>query len=131
MKTKLSRIISRCCCLALALAAVCSVQRVSAAAPPVIANVTAAQRAGTRLVDIVYDLNYSGSTAITISPPLVSSNSGGIYNVPAYTFTGDLGVSPPGTGKAIVWYAGADSERPIYHQLPRPDSSTTNDCLAN
>jgi hypothetical protein len=74
-----------------------------AASPPVFNNVVASQRAGTKLVDIHYDLIYSGTTPITISA-LVSSNSGTSWNVPAYTFTGDYGRGvTPGTGKSIVW----------------------------
>ena len=92
----------------LALATVAAPFLGRAAAPPAVANVSAAQRAGTKLVDIRYDLIYAGTQSVTISI-LVSSNSGSTFYVPAYTFGGDYGVGiHPAAGKWAVWNAGAD-----------------------
>jgi hypothetical protein len=79
-----------------------------AASPAAVSNVRAAQRSGTKLVDIHYDLSYLGISPINISI-YVSSDSGTTWNVPAATFGGDygLGVSP-GDNKMVVWNAGAD-----------------------
>lgn len=76
--------------------------------PPGVSNIRAAQRPGTKLVDIQFDLNPVGGSNVPISI-LVSSNSGGIWDVPARTFTGDYGASvSPGANKWVVWNAGAD-----------------------
>jgi len=76
--------------------------------PPGVSNIRAAQRPGTKLVDIQFDLNPVGGSNAIISI-LVSSNSGGIWNVPAHTFVGDYGQDiVPGANKWVVWNAGAD-----------------------
>ena len=67
------------------------------AGAPVVSNVRAAQRAGTGLVDIYYDLA-SASSALTVSVA-VSTNSGATFNVPAASLSGDLGSGmAPATG---------------------------------
>jgi formylglycine-generating enzyme required for sulfatase activity len=77
------------------------------AGAPVVSNVRAAQRAGTQLVDIYYDLA-SASNALTVSVG-VSTNSGAAFNAPAASLSGDLGSGKtPGTGKHVVWNAGTD-----------------------
>ena len=77
------------------------------AAAPVVANVRATQRAGTGVVDIYYDLA-SASNALTVSVS-ISTNGGVAYNAPAVSLSGDLGSGiAPGTGKHLVWNAGAD-----------------------
>jgi hypothetical protein len=83
--------------------AVASVQ-----AAPVVSNLTAAQRAGTKLVDISYDLAAPGfgSVAVTLE---ASSDGGATWTAPVASATGAVGESvTPGTGKAIVWNAGVD-----------------------
>jgi len=77
------------------------------AGAPVISNVRAAQRAGTGLVDIYYDLA-SPSNALTVSVA-VSTNSGAAFDAPAASLSGDLssGIAP-GTGHHVVWNAGTD-----------------------
>jgi formylglycine-generating enzyme required for sulfatase activity len=78
------------------------------AASPVVSNVRAQQRAGTKLVDVTYDLADPDSTqlAITIA---VSTNAGATYTLPATSFTGAVGVNQsPGQNKKITWNAGAD-----------------------
>jgi hypothetical protein len=63
--------------------------QLSATAQPVVSNVRAAQRAGTQLVDIYYDLA-SASNALTVSIA-VSTNGGASYTLPATSFTGAVG----------------------------------------
>lgn len=74
---------------------------------PSVANVTAAQRQdNSRRIDIHYDL---ASTVPCTVWFVVSANGGANWNIPAMTFTGDAGPNvPAGTGKTIVWDAGAD-----------------------
>ncbi len=77
-------------------------------AAPIVSNLTAAQRAGTKLVDISYDLAAPGfgSVAVTLE---ASSDGGATWTVPVASATGAVGGSvTPGTGKAIVWNAGVD-----------------------
>lgn len=77
------------------------------AAPPAVSNVRAAQRAGTELVDVYYDVSAS-------VPPLtvavqVSANGGATFAVPAVSLTGDVGDGlQPGANRHLVWNAGAD-----------------------
>jgi hypothetical protein len=73
-----------------------------------ISSLRASQRAGTTLVDLFYDISGTGSAYFaTIS---VSSDGGASFTVPATHFTGSGVPSPtaPGTGRHIVWDAGAD-----------------------
>ena len=78
------------------------------AAAPVVTNVRAAQRTGTKLVDIFYDLVDVDSATVTVAIAL-SADGGANYNLPAATFTGDYGGGVrPGTNKRAVWNAGAD-----------------------
>jgi formylglycine-generating enzyme required for sulfatase activity len=78
-----------------------------ASAQPVVSNVRAAQRAGTQLVDIYYDLA-SASNALNVSI-MVSTNGGTDYTLPATSFTGAVGAGvAPGTNQKITWNAGVD-----------------------
>ena len=77
-------------------------------AQPVVSNVTAAQRADSKLVDISYDLADADGDAVTISVR-ISRDEGSTYNVPCTSLTGDVGAGlAVGEGKQIVWDAGAD-----------------------
>jgi formylglycine-generating enzyme required for sulfatase activity len=77
------------------------------AASTTVSNVRSAQRTGTQLVDIYYDLS-SPSNALTVSVA-VSTNGGASYTLPATSFTGAVGtVIAPGTNQMITWNAGAD-----------------------
>lgn len=79
----------------------------SLAAAPVVTNVAASQRPGSKLVDIFYAA--SGGTAAMTVTVQVSSDGGATYAVPASSFTGDVGSGiQAGSGKHIVWNAGAD-----------------------
>jgi formylglycine-generating enzyme required for sulfatase activity len=78
------------------------------AAAPVVSNVRAQQRAGTKLVDITYDLADPDppQLAVTIA---VSTNAGATYTLPTSSFTGALGQNQsPGQNKKITWNAAAD-----------------------
>ena len=72
-----------------------------------VSGVTAAQRNdNSKLVDIYYNLSASGPCTVW---PVVSGDGGATWNVPAQTYTGDFGANiPPGSGRHIVWDAGAD-----------------------
>ncbi len=77
------------------------------AAPPVVSNVRAAQRAGTELVDVYYDLA-AGVPPVAVAVQ-VSADGGATYAVPAVSLSGDLGPGLlPGANKHLVWNAGAD-----------------------
>ena len=76
------------------------------AAAPVVSNVRAAQRTGTKLVDIYYNVTAGSAVTVTIA---VSSDGGTSYSVPAATFTGDFGSGvQPGSDRHVVWSAGID-----------------------
>ena len=81
---------------------------VAYAAVPVVSNVTSQQRAGTKLVDITYNVADADGDTLKIRIE-VSSNSGTVYNVPVSSLTGAVGDNiTPGNGKQIVWDAGVD-----------------------
>ncbi|MEI7911857.1 MAG: SUMF1/EgtB/PvdO family nonheme iron enzyme [Verrucomicrobiota bacterium] len=77
------------------------------AADPVVSNIAAVQRAGTRLVDITYNVTADTPTVqVTLA---VSSDGGTTFSVPATTVSGAVGAGvATGTGKMITWNAGAD-----------------------
>ena len=77
------------------------------AAAPVVSNVTFAQRAGTKLVDISYDVT-AGTPTVFVSLE-ISSDGGTNFIVSAATGSGAIGAGVAfGTAKAITWDAGAD-----------------------
>ena len=72
---------------------------VSVQAAPVVSNLTAAQRAGTKLVDISYDLAAPGFGSVTVSIE-ASSDGGATWTVPVTSATGAVGgIVTPGTGR--------------------------------
>ena len=77
------------------------------AAAPVVSNISAAQRANSRLVDITYDV---AADFPTVSVSLqVSSDGGSTFSVPATTLSGAIGAGvTTGTAKKITWDAGKD-----------------------
>jgi len=76
---------------------------------PIVSNAHAEQRKGTLLVDITYDVEDADGDEMTISV-LISDDGGKTFNVPAKTFTGDIGTGiTSGKGKHIIWDAGADA----------------------
>ena len=75
---------------------------------PIVSNAHAEQRSGTHLVDITYNLEDPDGDTMTLSVQL-SADGGKTFNVPAKTFSGDIGVGiASGRGKHIVWDAGVD-----------------------
>ena len=78
------------------------------AAPPVVSNVRAAQRPGTKLVDIYYDLADADGDLQLIQ--VAASSDGGLtYGLPCFTLSGAVGPGvSPGMNRHIVWNAGAD-----------------------
>lgn len=75
--------------------------------PPVIRNLTATQRPGTKLVDLSYDLSAPGFAGVVVRLQ-VSSDGGASWSVPVNTVTGANVSVAPGTGCTIVWDAGTD-----------------------
>jgi sulfatase modifying factor 1 len=89
----------------------CAVFFVTAAvqADPVFSNVTIAQREGTKLVDITYDL--SGATPASTVTLSVSHQGTALA---ATSVTGAVGVGiADGSGQTIVWDAGADADHAL------------------
>ena len=78
------------------------------AAAPVVSNVRAAQRAGTKLIDVTYDLSDSDSAAVFVSIQIYANGS----TLPAFSLSGDVGSGvAPGFNKKITWNAGQDWNR--------------------
>ncbi|MCZ6678260.1 MAG: formylglycine-generating enzyme family protein, partial [Candidatus Poribacteria bacterium] len=76
---------------------------------PIVSNAHAEQRPGTHLVDITYNLEDPDGDTMTLSVQ-ISDNGGKTFNVPAKTFSGDIGQGiTGGKKKRIVWDAGADA----------------------
>jgi len=69
-------------------------------------SVVVAQRPGTKLVDISY--NVSGGGYYTTAIVSLSVLSNGTHTVNTTNVTGDIGPVPVGSNKSIVWDAGAD-----------------------
>ncbi len=79
------------------------------AADPVVSNLKAVQRAGTKLVDITYDIAADTATATVAVSLQISGDGGATFTVPAVSVTGAVGPGVnTGTGKALTWNAGAD-----------------------
>ena len=81
----------------------------SVQAAPLVSNVVGAQRAGTKLVDITYDLADDDHATLSVTIK-ISQDAGATWDVPCTSLSGD-GIGPevaPGKGKSIVWDAGAD-----------------------
>jgi formylglycine-generating enzyme required for sulfatase activity len=86
-------------------------------AAPVVNNIAASQRPGTKLVDITYDLEAIGWSGVAVALQ-VSSDAGATWTVPVVTVSGAIGANvAPGTGKAIVWDAGTDWPRNYSTQM--------------
>ncbi len=75
---------------------------------PVVSNVVGVQRAGTKLVDITYDLADSDSSVLNVTLQ-ISSDAGATWTVPITSATGQVGPGiTPGSGRAIICNAGTD-----------------------
>lgn len=79
------------------------------AAPPVVSNIRAAQRPGTHLVDIYYNVaDADGNSPLTVYVH-ISADGGTTWNVPVFTLTGAVGPGVTlGNDRHIVWNAGTD-----------------------
>jgi formylglycine-generating enzyme required for sulfatase activity len=77
------------------------------AAEPLVTNVRAAQKPGTKLVDVWYDVS-GVSTAVYVGLQ-ISSNAGTAFTVPSTALSGGVGANvAAGRNKHIVWNAGSD-----------------------
>ena len=77
------------------------------AADPTVTNVRAAQKTGTKQVEIYYDM--SGSTSPVFVSLQISADGGTSFAVPASALSGAVGASISlGGNKKIIWNAGAD-----------------------
>jgi hypothetical protein len=97
------------------------------AAPSVVSNVRAAQRAGTELVDILDDLA-AGVPPVAVAVQ-VSADGGASYAVPPVSLSGDLTLLP-GAGKHLVWNAGADWDGQFSAQVKFKIAATDSAALA-
>jgi hypothetical protein len=86
-------------------------------ANPTVSNIRVSQRENTKLVDIYYDVSYTGGDTVAISCE-VSTNAGVSYDVAASSFSGDYGaVVSNGTDRLIVWNAGVDWDENYSEQM--------------
>jgi len=92
---------------ALSAAEVAALHQMTAPHPFAVDNLSVVQRQGTKLVDIRYDVTAATSQTVTVSVLI----SNGASRVSATSLTGDVGPVTTGTGKHIVWDAGADWNR--------------------
>ena len=78
------------------------------AVDPIVSNVQAKQREGSRLVDISYDVADPDSPTLTVYLK-VSADGGATWNGPVELVSGDVGRGiVPGGGKRLVWDAGKE-----------------------
>jgi len=91
------------------LAIFCAGWFAASAAQLLVSDVRAWQRAGSKLVDIYYDVTATHISFLKVSVS-VSTNNGVSYSLPATHFSrpGFGRVNHPGNDKHIVWDAGAD-----------------------
>jgi formylglycine-generating enzyme required for sulfatase activity len=87
------------------------------AAGPTVSNVRAAQRPGTTLVDVYYDVADPDSGALTVSVA-VSTNGGVSYFSPGASVSGALGAGiAPGSNKKLTWNAGVDLPAKLFSNV--------------
>ena len=78
------------------------------AVDPVVSNVQAKQREGSRMVDITYDVADPDSSTLTVYLK-VSADGGATWKGPVELVSGDVGSGiVPGGGKRLVWDAGKE-----------------------
>ena len=78
------------------------------AVDPIVSNVQAKQRGGSRLVDITYDVADPDSPTLTVYLK-VSSDGGKTWKGPVVMVKGDVGLHiVPGTAKKLIWDAGKE-----------------------
>ena len=87
--------------------------------PPLVSNVHAEQRLGTKLVDITYDVSDPDGDLLRITVS-VSDVDGVTFTVPVQSFTGDIGGGHcPGHWKANCVGCGNGCPQRVRHGLPR------------
>lgn len=75
---------------------------------PTVANITVQRQAGTKLVDITYDLNQPQGLPCTVAVE-VSQDGGATWLTAPLTLTGAVGTAvTPDLGKLVTWNAGTD-----------------------
>ena len=78
------------------------------AGAPEVTNIRASQRAGTKLIDVYYDVTDPENDPVTVAIQLYD----GTTALPSYSVTGDVGAGiTVGANKHIVWNAGQDWNR--------------------
>jgi|GEM_PF-803316 len=78
------------------------------AAPPVVSNVRAAQIAGTKNIEVLYDVSDADGDLLTIAMQ-VSGDAGQTYSIPATALSGHIGTGvASGANRRIIWNAGSD-----------------------
>ena len=78
------------------------------AAPPVVSNIRASQRPGTKLVDVYYDLADADGD-LQLIQVAVSADAGLTYGIPCTSLSGAVGSNVGlGTNRHLVWNAAAD-----------------------
>ena len=78
------------------------------AVDPIVSNVQAKQREGSRLVDITYDVLDQDSPTLTVYLK-VFADGGATWKGPVELVSGDVGQGiVPGAGKRVVWDAGKE-----------------------
>jgi formylglycine-generating enzyme required for sulfatase activity len=86
------------------------------AAGPTVSNVRAAQRPGTTMVDVYYDVADPDSSALTVSVA-VSPNGGASYFSPGASVSGAGTVLAPGSNKKLTWNAGVDLPAKLFSNV--------------
>ena len=78
------------------------------AVDPIVSNVQAKQREGSRMVDITYDVADPDSPTLTVYLK-VSPDGGKTWKGPLVMVKGDVGLHiVPGTAKKLIWDAGKE-----------------------
>ena len=81
---------------------------VGLAGAPEVTNIRASQRAGTKLIDVYYDVTDPENDPVIVAIQLYD----GTTALPSYSVTGDVGAGiTVGANKHIVWNAGQDWNR--------------------
>ena len=86
------------------------------AADPVVSNVRAAQRTGTGLFEITYDLADADTTHLTVTVAISTNNGATWFTVASSNLTGAAGAGAvsPGTGKIVVWQGSRELPLRLY-----------------
>ena len=78
------------------------------AGTPEVSNIRATQQAGTKLIDVYYDVTDPENDRVTVAIQLYNNTTA----LPSYSVTGDVGAGIlPGPNKHIIWNAGQDWNR--------------------